>query len=107
MSRKPARKIASTTTYIVDLVALRSIRPNSYAARHRLDAVLAAGEFRLQREEEHHLRQRQRDHGEVDALPADRERAGDEAEHRARSACRSRIASSGGKPQTLAECAAR
>ena len=58
------------------------------AARHRLDAVLAAGELRLQREEEHHLRQRQRDHGEIDALAADRERAGDDAEHRRRSACR-------------------
>ena len=52
------------------------------AARHRLDAVLAAGELRLQGEEEHHLRQRQRDHREIDALAADRERAGDEAEHR-------------------------
>ena len=72
------------------------------SARHGLDAVLAAGEFRLQREEIHHLRERQRDHGEVDALPADREPAGDEAEH-GRVAVPARIASSGGKPQAFAE----
>jgi hypothetical protein len=47
-------------------------------ARNRLDAVLAAGEGRLQREEVEHLRERQRHHGEVDALPPDRDRAGDE-----------------------------
>ena len=59
------------------------------AARHRLDAVLAAGEARrLQREEEHHLREGQRHHREVDALPADRERAEDEAEQRRRRRCR-------------------
>ena len=51
------------------------------AARHRLDAVLAAGELRLQGDEEDHLRQRQGDHREVDALAADREQAGDRAEH--------------------------
>ena len=54
------------------------------AARHRLDAVLAAGELRLQREEEHHLRQRERDHREIDALPADRQRACDDAERAGR-----------------------
>ena len=37
--------------------------------------------LRLQREEIHHLRQRQRDHGEIDALPADGERPDDHAEH--------------------------
>ena len=51
--------------------------PEVFAARHRLDAVLAAGEFRAQAVEVEHLRQRQRDHGEVDALPAD----GDEPHH--------------------------
>ena len=53
------------------------------AARHRLDAVLAAGEARrLQGEEEHHLGERQGDHGEVDALSADGESAEEKAEKR-------------------------
>src|SRR5579884_4357860 len=50
------------------------------AARHPLNAVLAAGEFGLQAEEEHHLREGQRDHREIDALAADREIAEYEAE---------------------------
>jgi hypothetical protein len=61
------------------------------AARHGLQAVFAAGELGLQRDEEHHLRQRQRDHREVDALAADgqhaedpaQESAGQRAEHQA------------------------
>ena len=57
-------------------------QPEQPAARHRLDAVLAAGERRLQAEEEHHLRERQRDHREIDALPADGERAADEPQRR-------------------------
>ena len=77
-----------------------------FAARHRLDAVFAAGELRLQREEEHHLRERERDHREIDALAADRERAGHDAE-RAAVSVPVRIASSGGKPHTLAACADR
>ena len=51
-------------------------------ARHALQAVLAAGERRLDEDEEHQLRQSQRDHGEVDALPADRQHAEQRAEHR-------------------------
>lgn len=58
------------------------MRPNSLPPRRRLDAVLAAGEGRLQAEEEDHLRQRQRDHGQVDALAADRQRTGDPAQRR-------------------------
>ena len=54
------------------------------AARHRLDAVLAAGERRLQGEEEDHLREGQRDHGEVDALAANRRQPGDQAKRRRR-----------------------
>ena len=50
------------------------------AARHALDAVLAMGERRLQAEEIQHLRQRQRDHGEIDALAADGDAADDEPE---------------------------
>ncbi len=50
------------------------------AARHALDAVLAAGELRLQREEVHHLRERERDHREIDALAADGDAADDDAE---------------------------
>ena len=55
--------------------------PEQAAARHALDAVLAAGEFRLQSEEIHHLRQGQGDHGEIDALAADGEAADNDAEH--------------------------
>ncbi len=47
------------------------------AARHSLDAVLAAGEARLQGDEIDHLRQRQGDHREIDALAADRQPAED------------------------------
>ena len=55
--------------------------PEELPARHRLDAVLAAGERRLQAEEEDHLRERQRDHREVDALAADGEQPREHAEH--------------------------
>ncbi len=58
------------------------------AARHRLDAVLAVRERRLQVEEVHHLRDGERDHREVDALPADRQRADDRAERRGGSGSR-------------------
>ena len=51
-------------------------------ARHGLDPVLAAGERRAQAEEVEHLRQRERDHGEVDPLPPDGDRADDEAQSR-------------------------
>jgi hypothetical protein len=50
------------------------------AARHALQAVFAAGERRLQADEVHHLRHRQRDHREVDALAADRDQADQQAE---------------------------
>ena len=53
------------------------------AARHLLDAVLAAGERCFQAEEVDHLRQRQRDHGEVDAGAADRQIAEHQAQRRA------------------------
>src|SRR5258706_1644196 len=49
-------------------------------ARHRLDAILAPRERRLQIEEVHHLRERERDHREVDPLPPSREEPGNEAE---------------------------
>ena len=45
-----------------------------------MDAVLAVSERRLDGEEIHHLSQSERDHREIDALPADRERADDRAE---------------------------
>src|SRR3546814_9241523 len=48
-----------------------------------LDPVLAAGEGRLEREEVDHLGERQRDHREVDAVAADRQRADDQP-HRGR-----------------------
>ena len=52
------------------------------AARHRLDAVLTTGELRLQTEKEHHLRESQRDHREIDPRAADREIAEHQAERR-------------------------
>src|SRR4029078_11191598 len=56
--------------------------PEKMTARHRLDTILAASEFGLQREEKHHLRERKRDHGEVDALTSDGERSGKEPAER-------------------------
>ncbi len=47
-------------------------------ARHRLDAVLAAGEGHLKGKEIDHLREGQRHHGEIDPLPPDRQRADDQ-----------------------------
>ncbi len=52
------------------------------AARHRLDAVFAPRKGRLQTEKEHHLRQRQRDHGEVNALALDRQQAHHQGQYR-------------------------
>ena len=49
-----------------------------------MDPVLAAGEFGLKREEIHHLREGQRHHREIDALPPDRERADRETQNRRR-----------------------
>jgi hypothetical protein len=50
-------------------------QPEEHAARYGLDAVLTVRELRLQREEEHHLRECEGDVREVDAAAADRERA--------------------------------
>ena len=50
------------------------------AAGHALDAVLAAGELRAQAVEVEHLRQRERDHREVDALAADGDDANPQAQ---------------------------
>src|SRR5215469_16744610 len=52
------------------------------SARHALDAVLTAGERRFEREERDHLRQSVRDHREIDALAADRERTENSADRR-------------------------
>jgi hypothetical protein len=60
-------------------VALERDEAEQLAARHALQAVLAAGERCLQADEVHHLRHRQRDHGEVDALAPD----GDGTHHQA------------------------
>src|SRR6187551_3064940 len=56
--------------------------PEQIALRNTLDAVFAMGERRLQVDEEKQLRQRQRDHREIDALPADRDEAGDDGKRR-------------------------
>jgi hypothetical protein len=72
---------ANATTNITDYRVVHHERvrqideAEKLAARHRLDPVLAVGERRLQVEEIDHLRQRERDHREVDALAADREQA--------------------------------
>src|SRR6185295_10999086 len=50
------------------------------SARDGLDAVLTAGEFGLYAEKEHHLRQGQGHHGEVDALATNGDGANDQAE---------------------------
>ena len=63
-------------------VVLHVDQAEQVAARHALQAVLAAGERRLDEDEEHHLRQRQGDHREVDALPADRQQAEDQPQQR-------------------------
>lgn len=54
------------------------------AARHALQPVLAVRERRLQVDEVDHLRERERDHREIDALPPDREQADDEPQQRGR-----------------------
>src|SRR6266851_2944079 len=54
--------------------------PEEGAARDRLDAVFTAGEAGLHAEEIDHLRERQRDVREVNALAADRQGADDDAE---------------------------
>ncbi len=59
--------------------------PKKIAARHRLNAVFALGELRLKAEEIEHVGQRQRDHGEIDALTADGNEAHDQAQQ-----CRAR-----------------
>ncbi len=53
------------------------------AARHALQAVFAARERCLQAGEEQHLRERQRDHREIDALAADGQPAEQQAQQRA------------------------
>ena len=52
------------------------------ALRNALNAVFTVGERGLQIDEIQQLRQRQRDHREVDALAADRDQPGDDAERR-------------------------
>ena len=52
--------------------------------RHRLNAVFAVSERRLQTEEVHHLREREGDHGEVDALATDRQQTRDQPQQRRR-----------------------
>ena len=81
MRPKPARKMTQHEGVHHQLVVQRD-HAEQPAARHGLDAVLAASELGLQAEEVDHLRQGQRDHREVDALPADRQQAGTDAQHR-------------------------
>jgi len=66
--------------HVIQRGRLRQVEEAEHLAlRNALDAVLAMGEGRLQIDEEQQLRQRQRDHGEIDALAADRDQAGDDA----------------------------
>ena len=61
-------------------VVVERDQPEHFAARHALYAVLAMGERDLQGDEIAHLRQGERDHGEIDALATDRQRAGAQAQ---------------------------
>jgi hypothetical protein len=58
------------------------------AARNALQAILAAGELHLQRQEEHQLCEAERDHREVDACAPDRQAAEDRPEQRAEAGTR-------------------
>ncbi len=62
--------------------------PEQPTARHRLDAILAMGPGGLDRVEHHDLRQRQRDHREVEPLPADREPAEQRPDRRRKAGAR-------------------
>jgi hypothetical protein len=72
---------------VIQIHVVGEVEAEQGAARHALQAVLATGEGRLQEQEEHHLRQRQGHHGEVDALAADGEAADHPAQPR-RGRCR-------------------
>src|SRR3979411_868550 len=64
-----------------DVIKYRRIReienPEQMSLRNALNAVFAMGERRLQIDEIQQLRQRERDHGEIDALAANSDDAGD------------------------------
>src|SRR5260221_4740414 len=53
--------------------------PENAASRYPLQAILTAGELRLQTDEEHELRQGQCDHRKINALATHRNRADHEA----------------------------
>jgi broad specificity phosphatase PhoE len=73
-----------TASHVVQRDVVRQVEhAEQVAARHALQPVLAVRERRLQVEEDH-LRQRERDHREIDALAADREQADDEPQQRGR-----------------------
>ena len=57
---------------VVHRVRVREVNAEQIAARYALDAVLAVGERRLQSGEVDQLGERQGDHGEIDAMAADR-----------------------------------
>src|SRR5690606_34813305 len=66
---KPNRK--NDEHYVVEGEVVADVEEAEHRPpRHSLNTVLTSRERRLQAEEVHHLRQRQRHHGEVDALPA-------------------------------------
>ena len=56
------------------------MKPSALPLRHRLDAILAVGERRLDADEKHHLGKSDGDHREVNASAANGERSGDESE---------------------------
>jgi hypothetical protein len=63
-------------------VRLQRQHTQQASARYTLQPVLAAGERRLQADEIHQLRQGECDHGEINALAADRDCADRQAESR-------------------------
>ena len=67
--------------HVIERRRLRQVEDaEHHALRNALDAVFAVGEGRLKVDEKQQLRQRQRDHREVDALPADGDQSGDDAQ---------------------------
>ena len=63
-------------------------KAEKFAAGHRLNAVFAAGEGRLQAEKINHLGNRQRDHREIDALTTNCQQADDDAQQGGRQRAR-------------------
>ena len=85
---------------VEDVEIVEIEQSENLAARDRGQSVFGVRERELEREEIDHLRQRQRDHREVESLAADRDEAEQQAERR-RSGVPSSAAISNGRPHSL------